>query len=189
MLVVMKMMIGSELVLPVCWWAWWVITDENGVDGDDNDDRKSHPPAFWWAQWMMMITMMRMVTIMMTGSELVPPASVSFEVSLGKFPMQVKIWPRQTIVTGPEHGDGYSNDDDDDSYFVLFIYPVYRYFKLQGWLGSTSSLTYTFVRKKCRNIFVCHYAKKTYIFWCVDEHNRGSFFTIPPNKWLSANTH
>ena len=94
-------MIWSELVLPVCWWAWYVITDENDVD---NDDRKSHPPAFWWAWWMMMITMMRMVTIMTTGSELVPPASVSFEVSLGKFPMQVKIWPRQTIVTRPEHG-------------------------------------------------------------------------------------
>ena len=100
-----KVMIWSELVLPVCWWAWCVITDENGVDGEDNDDRKSHPPAFWWARWMMMITMMRMVTIMTTGSELVPPASVSFEVSLGKFPMQVKIWPRQTIVARPEHGD------------------------------------------------------------------------------------
>ena len=60
-------------------------TDENGIGGDDNDDRKSNGPI------CILMGMMRTMTIMMTGSELVPPASISFEVSLGKFPMQVKI--------------------------------------------------------------------------------------------------
>ena len=63
--------------------------------------------------------MIKMIKVMMMIRNEGAPASVSFQISLGKFPMQVKIRPGQTVVTGSnddhdDDNDDYDDDDDDD---------------------------------------------------------------------------